>query len=261
VSYPFSPPLLFWVATTEEVITMHPEAMKPYGFALRDYFKGNKSATLTVIRDDGLTEIMPVKPYFRNAQEFEIERIALEMVHGRVLDVGAGTGLHSIFLQEKGLKVCAIDILPQAIQIMHERGVLNILQVDIMSYNDEKFDTIIMMGHGIGAVENISGLDRFLGYAGNLLNPAGQILFTSLDVRITNNPKTLAYQKQNIESGCYFGEIRMQFKYDNIKGPIFSWLQVDPDTMKEHANEFGWICEVIHMQDDGNYLAKLSLGI
>jgi SAM-dependent methyltransferase len=248
-------------AKTGEVITMHPEAMKPYGFALLDYFKGNKSATLIVIRDDGMTEPMPAKPYFRNAQDFEIERIALEMAHGHVLDVGAGTGLHSIFLQNKGLEVCAIDISPQAIQIMHERGVLNILQVDIMSYNGKKFDTILMMGHGIGTVETVTGLNQLLSRARGLLNPSGQILFTSLDVRITNNPKNLAYQKQNIESGRYFGEIRMQFKYDDIMGPIFSWLQVDPDTMKENAKEYGWSCEVIHMQDDGNYLAKLSQNI
>jgi 2-polyprenyl-3-methyl-5-hydroxy-6-metoxy-1,4-benzoquinol methylase len=238
---------------------MKPEAMTPYGLALLDYYRGNKWAALTVIRDDGLIETMTAEPFFRPAQEFEIERIALELVHGRVLDVGAGTGLHSIFLQEKGLTVCAIDILPQAIQIMHERGVIDAHQTDILSLGGEKFDTIIMMGHGIGTVENISGLDRFLSHTAESLNSGGQILLTSLDVRISGESKNLEYQKRNIESGRYFGEIRMQFKYGDMTGPMFGWLQIDAQTLKEQAQAFGWLCEVIQVQNDGNYLARLSM--
>jgi SAM-dependent methyltransferase len=238
---------------------MHPDAMKPFGLALLDYFRGDESATLTVIRDDGSIEPMPASGFFRNAQEFEVERVALEMARGRVLDAGAGTGIHSKYLQEKGFSVCAIDILPQAVQIMQQQKVKDIRQIDIMSLRDEKFDTILMLGHGIGVVEDVPGLDRFLGNAGNILKPGGQILLTSLDVRVTNDPKNLAYQKHNYESGRYFGEIRMQFRYGDIVGPVFSWLHVDAQTLQEHGQRFGLRTEVILTQHDGNYLAKLTI--
>jgi SAM-dependent methyltransferase len=236
---------------------MDPEAMKPYGRTLLDYHNGNLTATLEITRDDGLVTLLPINTFFRHALDIEIERRAIEMAHGYILDAGAGTGLHSLFLQEKGFKVCAIDISSEASQIMRERRVIYVRQADVMSLRGEKFDTIIMMGHGIGIVENLLGLDQFLGHVGDLLNAAGQILLTSLDVRVTGDPKNLAYQKKNTASGRYFGEIRMQFKYGNIIGPMFGWLHVDEQTLADHAYKSGWGCEVIKRQGDGNYLARL----
>ncbi len=239
---------------------MDAEAMKPYGMSLRDYHEGYVSAAIEIVRDDGLVTLLPASIFFRPAHEYEIERSALELARGRVLDVGAGTGLHSMFLQEKGLEVCAIDMSPEAIQVMQGRGVIDVRQADVMSFAGGKFDTILMMGHGIGMVENLSGLDQFLAQARALLRPGGQILFTSLDVRATSEPINLSYQKRNAESGHYVGEIRMRFKYRDVAGPFFTWLHVDPETLTKHAQEFGWHCDVIRMEKDGNYLARLFLG-
>ena len=76
---------------------------------------------------------------------------------------------------------------------------------------------------------------------------------------VTAEPKDLAYQQQNTEAGRYFGKIRMRFKYRDIAGPLCGWLHVDARTLTKHARQFGWYCQVICRQDDGNYLAKLSL--
>ncbi len=238
---------------------MDAEAMKPYGMSLLDYHEGYISAAVEVVRDDGLVTLLPASTFFRPAHAYEIERTALELTRGRVLDVGAGTGLHSIFLQEKGLKVCAIDMSAEAIQVMQDRGVIDVRRADVMSFAGGKFETILMMGHGIGMVANLSGLDHFLAYARALLRPGGQILLTSLDVRVTSEPLNLSYQKHNAESGHYIGEIRMRFKFRDVAGPFFTWLHVDPETLTEHALKFGWRCKVIGMQKDGSYLARLCL--
>ncbi len=237
---------------------MNPEAMRPFGLSLLDYFRGNKSAVLSIIRDDGLVTPQPASNFFRDPRGFKIESIALDLARGRVLDVGAGTGIHSKYLQDKGLTVCAIDVSPEAAHIMRERGLVDARQADIMSFKSEKSDTIIMMGHGIGVVENILGLDRFLSSVNSLLTPGGQILLTSVDVRCSTEPKDLAYQHQNTEAGHYFGEIRMRLKYGDITGPLCGWLHIDAQTLTEHARQFGWHCQVLYQQDDGNYLAKLS---
>ncbi len=240
---------------------MHADAMKPFGLALLDYYRGDKMATLTAVRDDGWRELLPVGTFFRAPEELEIERVALQMACGRVLDAGAGTGIHSKFLQDKGLAVCAIDILPQTIQIMQEQKLRDVRLADILSLSGEPFDTIIMLGHGIGMVENIGGLNHFLTHARKLVNSGGQILLTSLDVRVSSNPRNLAYHKNNTELGRYVGEIRMQFQYKDVTGPLFGWLHIDPETLKERSREFGWRCEVIRKQEDGSYLAKLSFNI
>ncbi|MFC2035074.1 class I SAM-dependent methyltransferase [Chloroflexota bacterium] len=238
---------------------MNPEAMKPYGLALLDYHNGNHSATYTTYRDDDWKTELPVSLFFRQAQDLKLEKIALDLCRGNVLDVGAGTGIHSLFLQDKGLQVCAIDVSSEAVQIMQERGVVDVWQDDVLSFENEQFDTILMMGHGIGVVEDINGLIQFLDHVISLLNLDGQVLLTSLDVQVTDNPMHLRYQEQNLEAGRYFGEIRMQFKYGNSEGPLFGWLHVDPETLGDYALRVNLNCEVIEEQGDGNYLARLTL--
>jgi 2-polyprenyl-3-methyl-5-hydroxy-6-metoxy-1,4-benzoquinol methylase len=243
---------------TEEGSVMNPDAMRPFGLSLLDYLKGDKSAVLSIIRDDGLVTPLPAAGFFRDPRKFDIESIALGLASGRVLDVGAGTGIHSKYLQDKGLAVCAIDVLPEAVHVMREKGVRDVRQADVMSFEGDRFDTILMMGHGIGVVETIQGLDRFLACANRLLMPGGQILLTSVDVRCSTEPKDLAYQQHNIESGRYFGEIRMRITYKDINGPSCGWLHVDAQTLMEHARHFGWSYQLACRQEDGNYLAKLS---
>jgi hypothetical protein len=81
---------------------MDPVAMKPYGLALMDYHKGNRSACCTIIRDDGEVSELPISTFFRPAQSLELEKIALDRCYGHILDAGAGTGIHSLFLPEEG---------------------------------------------------------------------------------------------------------------------------------------------------------------
>ena len=65
---------------------MNPEAMKPYGHALLDYDKGNLSAILIIYRDDGWRDELPMSMFFRQSQEYDLERTALDLCHGHVLD-------------------------------------------------------------------------------------------------------------------------------------------------------------------------------
>lgn len=237
---------------------MNPEAMKPYVLALSDYDKGNLSATLVIYRDDGWREELPMSTFYRQPQEYELERIALDLCYGYILNFGVGTGIHTLFLQERSVLVFAIDVSLEAVQLMQRRGVSNVRQADILSFEDVEFDTIIMMGHGIGVVENIGGLVSFLEHVPGLLKANGQILLTSLDIRVTSDPTHLEYQKQNINSGRYFGEIRMQFEYKGIRGPLFGWLHIDAETLSSYASKTGWNCDVFQQQPDGNYLARLT---
>jgi SAM-dependent methyltransferase len=233
--------------------------MTPHGLALRAYIEGRSDAQLTVRRDDGVEDPLPVSHFFRAPEEFSpIEIAALEQCRGHILDVGAGSGLHSLVLQARGLTVTAIDISPQAVEIMAQRGVLDARCSDACDFEGDRFDTLLMLGHGIGMVENITGLDRFLGRARGLVASDGRWLLESLDVRGSQKPDHLAYQESNRAAGRYVGEIRMQFEYDGHAGPLFGWLHVDAETLGAHAAEAGWECEVVVEQENGEYLASLT---
>jgi SAM-dependent methyltransferase len=240
---------------------MNPIVMKPHGASLRSYFDGDRSAELIIRRDDGQEARLPVSHFFREPAVFTpIEKAALALCTGRVLDVGAGTGLHSLVLQQHGLRVTAIDISSQAVEIMAHRGVEDVVCADLFEHKGGPFDTLFLMGHGIGMVETIAGLDRFLVYAHGLLTENGQLLLDSLDVRVTDDPGNLAYHDANRRSGRYIGETRVQFEYQDEKSPYCGWLHVDPGTLKEHASKTGWKCEVIMTEGSGEYLARLTKG-
>jgi SAM-dependent methyltransferase len=227
---------------------MNPDAMIPHGLALLAYFRGNTSTTIAIRRDDGHTDVLPISHFFRSPEEFSpIEIAAIELCHGHVLDIGAGSGR----------PVTAIDISPPAVQILTERGIRDAHCVDVFDFEDRSFDTLLMLGHGIGVVENISGLVRFLYHAHQLAGAHGQILLHSLDVRKTDDPVHLAYQESNRRAGRYIGEIRLQFEYGGHVSPYCGWLHVDPVTLRARAEQTGWECEIIREEDNGDYLARL----
>ena len=96
------------------------------GVALHDFWKGSRTDELLICGEDLQDEIMDVSYYFRSYKEMpELEKIALDNCKGKVLDVGAGAGSHSLYLQQQGHLTTAIDISKGAVNVMKERGVLN----------------------------------------------------------------------------------------------------------------------------------------
>ena len=238
---------------------MCPEAMEVHGAALWAYFKGETGAELIVRTDAGRESPVPVRHFFRTPPEFTVlENAALARCAGRVLDAGAGSGLHSLALQEMGLAVTAVNISPQAVEIMRRRGVRDVHCADILSYQGGPFDTLLMLGHGLGITESLAGLNRFLAHARCLVSSGGQLLADSLDVRVTPEPENLAYHEANRRAGRYIGEIGIQLEYARRIGPYCGWLHVDAETLADHAAAYGWKCEVIAADNAGNYAARLG---
>ena len=81
-----------------------------YGLGLSDYYNGKRNARFKVYSDIAETEIWDISLFFRTIDQMpECEKIALDNASGRILDVGAGAGSHSLILQEQGKSVTAID--------------------------------------------------------------------------------------------------------------------------------------------------------
>ena len=83
----------------------------------------------------------------------ELEKHALQLVKGKVLDVGAGAGAHSLYLQDSGYDVTAMDISELSCEVMTERGIKNVICNDVWNCKVEQFDSILLMMNGIGLVK------------------------------------------------------------------------------------------------------------
>ena len=106
----------------------------PMGRAIADYWKNQKADTLIVHSPMFDDDEFPVEVLFRRYEEMPpLEQTALQQVRGKTLDIGAGAGCHSLYLQEKGVDVTAIDISPYSVMVMKERGIHKVLEQDFFT--------------------------------------------------------------------------------------------------------------------------------
>lgn len=240
------------------IIPMNYLINDPLGQALLDYHNGDHSARITVHSNLAEDDLMNVAYLFRSLSQLpDREVLALGHCRGRVLDVGAGAGAHTLVLQERGVEVKAIDISGGAVEVMKARGVCSVEQVNVFRLKQGQFDTILMLMNGIGIVGDLAGLDAFLRHTKKILAPEGQLLVESSDI-------LYMYEEEDGSvlldlTGGYYGEVEYQMEYRGLPGDPFKWLFVDFHTLHDHAQSHGYSCERLAEDEQGHYLARLAL--
>lgn len=230
----------------------------PMGAAIADYHANGKSAKLRVFSSMFDEDEIPVGQLFRSFNEMPpLEQEALRMSAGHILDVGAGSGCHSLALQEMGKKVTAIDISPLCVQTMQKRGVYNAV---LRNFFDEQFqgpfDTILLLMNGSGIVGRIDNLSRFFHTLKRMLSPGGSVWMDSSDLRylFEDEDGNLDIDTENE----YYGEVDFRMQYKNVKGDCFDWLYIDFQTLSLHAAHYGFKAEKIAEGAHYDFLAKIS---
>ena len=227
----------------------------PMGTAIRDYFQKGSAKPLRVrstLFDD---DVLPVPTLFRTVEEMNLmEQAALQRAQGRVLDVGAGAGCHTLPLQMRGLHVTAIDISPLSVETMQQRGVIDARQEDFFAFSpDTPFDTILMLMNGTGIVGTLDDLPKLFERLDALLAPGGQLLIDSSDLRYVFEDEEGNFYPEDFDN--YYGEVDYQMVYGKVRGERFNWLYVDFPRLKECAEVMGYIAEVICQGEHYDYLA------
>ncbi len=230
----------------------------PMGRAIFDYHHTGKAAKLRVLSSMFYEDEIPVSTLFRTFDEMPIqEQEAIELCSGRTLDVGAGSGCHSIILKQRGVDVVAIDISELSVEVMRERGIdarnINFFDETFV----EKFDTILLAMNGIGIVGKTTRLEEFFRSAKRLLAPGGKILLDSSDIKYVFMDDD-GSMEIDLAAG-YYGEIDYKMRYKNTTGEPFDWLYIDFDTLAMYAEEFGFKCEKCIEGEHYDYLACLTL--
>jgi len=226
------------------------EAWGPLDRALAAYRAGRADAILTVHTDVGETEEQAVSVFFRTLEQMPpVEWAALDTARGRVLDLGAGVGVHALVLAGRGLEVTAAEPLPTAVEIMKAHGLTDVRRggLDALAA-DERFDTVTLLMNGAGLAGSLTGVPGLLDGLRGCLSPNGQVLMDSTDPR----------GWEACEDGRYRGEIHYQLEFEGVRGPPFPFLFVDPDVLSAIAHEEGWKVDVLFEEEGGRYLARLT---
>jgi SAM-dependent methyltransferase len=237
---------------------MYSHPWDPIGHAIHDFHNGVRSVSVLIYSDFEEPVELQASYFFREPAAFPaLEQTALSLCRGRVLDIGAGAGCHTLALQEMGFDVSAIDVDPGAVDVMKARGVRDAECSDAFTFSDGHYDTLLLLMNGIGIVGDPSGLAAFLRHAHQLATPDCRLVFDSLDLRETCTDAEIA-ARQADPSREYFGVVRYQVEYRGRKGPWYSWLYIDTLLLNEIVSANGWTVEAIYPDENGRYLALLT---
>jgi SAM-dependent methyltransferase len=226
--------------------------MDLHGQALLDYLGGEEQASYTLRRDDGFAyPLISARQFFYPDGLPELDRVAVAHCVGRVLDVGAGAGSHSLAIQDRGLEVVTVDASPLAVQVMTRRGVRDARVGELFDSYPGPFDTVFIV-QNIGIVGDLDGLDRFLRHLDRLLAVGGRLITDSIDPLAPTDESSRHYQEAKVHYQAakvarrrYLGERTLRLEYKGRIGDWFEWMHLDPQTLRRHVGEAGYRVETL----------------
>lgn len=229
----------------------------PLGQAILAYAKNGRDANINVESDLMENDVIPVSYLFRHLEIMpEQERLALERVQGKILDVGAGAGAHTRILRARGYDVTAIDTSKGAISYLNNRFPgLDHRCIDVNDLSGERYDTILLLMNGIGIAGTLEQLPSFIDHLMSLLKPEGKLLFDSTDV---------SYFYEEDDGGMwidlnssYFGEFRFRMTYKEHQTDWFNWLYMDAGTLEETVKTMNLSLKIVYTEEE-SYLAEIT---
>jgi SAM-dependent methyltransferase len=164
-----------------------------------------------VERHDGFFDAMDATIYFLEPDAWPGNDVA-----GRILDIGAGAGRHSLALQSRGHKPVALDISPSAIETLEKE-------------EPEPFHAAMLLGNNLGLLESAEQSNAMWEALRRLVCPDGAIVGTCLDPYLTDDPVRLTYHQWNRNRGRLSGQPRLRVRYRDMVDDRFDWLFRWPD--------------------------------
>ena len=236
-----------------------PEA-DPMGRAIYEYHKYGKADDVIVHSSMFDDDVIPVETLYRTCDQMPaLEQKAVELATGDILDVGAGSGCHSLALKEMGKNSVAVEISSLSVEVMKERGVDARLVNFYDSSFTETYDTILMLMNGTGIIGNLDNIQTFFSRIKQLLKPGGSLLIDSSDLSYLYEEEDGSLMIDLADD--YYGLVDFQMQYKDSLGEPFDWLYLDFNTLSYYAEESGFTAELIEEGEYYDYLARLTLKV
>lgn len=166
-----------------------------------------------------------------------VDRALLDRARGPVLDIGCGPGRHVTELTHRGVSALGIDVLPEMIAAIRERGVPALHRSvfgDVPSAGSWQTALLLDGNIGIGG-DPIALLRR----VASLLGPTGRVLLEA------DEPGT----------GIEHGNARLEMV--DGRSHLMPWSRVGADHVDELAAGTG-LAVVEQWSQDGRWFAELS---
>lgn len=212
------------------------------------YNKKNKKYTL--LSKGEILDERNISVYMDKFKDWaKIEKEILRKIKGKVLDLGAGTGRHSIYLQNKGCEVHSIELSPKALEVMRRVGIKNIYLLDWMKidkkFKDKKFDFVLMMFNNFGMLGNEKNIKKILKKVEKVTERNGKFVISNVDPTKFDSPDV-----------CKFPA---QMKYRGKLGKEFQMILVSPKYLERILKDSNWKIKKIGYCDNEFYAAYVAV--
>ena len=230
--------------------------MDVWGAIFRDQWNGI-AARHEIERDDGRVEVLESAANYFQAPRNAAEQTLMERLQGPVLDLAAGAGSYTLYLQSTGVRVTAADFSAGARDVCRARGCHDVVAMDLRDVRIESaaFRSIIIMGNTLGAHQTPNTLPGFLRSLRRGVTKGGHLLFTMIDPLDTTDESHLQYQEANRNQGRPPGLIKMRVKYNGqVDEWIDLWMLTDEE-LTPLASDAGWA--LVEQRSNGPWRIRL----
>lgn len=225
-----------------------------FGRALYDYWFDRQPEDMITWTNLTDKEVLPTEYLFRKFDDMPLpEQSALQLSEGKILDVGAGSGTHSLWLQENGHDITALDFSGYGNKVMQAHGIKNVLQTDFFELKNQKYDTILFLMNGVGIIGKALYADRLFKKIDELLTENGQAFIHSSDLKYLYET-TGGY---DMPKEGYYGDLQFFVSYKG-ETESFDWTYIDEQTLSALAHQNGFDAYKVAESEYGDFLLRVS---
>ena len=216
-------------------------AQDAFGAALLDYLEGRDVPGLVLeAQGGGSGPAMHPEWFFRDFRDWDWwDRELLPRVsRGPVLDLGAGAGRAALYLQERGLRVTAVDASPGAVDVCRRRGVADVRPGEV---NDPPADgpwaAVLLLCGNLGLGGSWAGSRRLLTRLAGLVVPGGVLIGDSVT---PDGPP----------------QVSLRIRYRGLVTPWWPQYNIPAGRLAALVEGTGWRVET-HLEDREDHAALL----
>lgn len=217
-----------------------------FGRRLLDHFHGRvDQPAARMERDDGWSgPAQPVTDFFEPYEGWPpIEQQLITHAQGRVLDLGAGAGRHSLYLKGLGHEVVATDHSPGAVEVCRARGI-DAHEGDVLDVPDGPFDSVLLLNQNLGLAGDLARTRSLLEVLHTRTAPGAVVLSDTVDpLMFPPASPHLEYHTSAPEHGRDVGQIRIRFRYEDAVTPWLDLLLLRRRDLEPLLAGSGWRLE------------------
>ncbi|MBP1921541.1 SAM-dependent methyltransferase [Halorubrum alkaliphilum] len=231
-----------------------------FGRAIRDHYRDERTEPL--YHSDGEASVEhPIESFYFTPFDPNTGTNDWLASHlqGPLVDLGAGTGRHALFFQER-FETVAIEPSSALVETMRDRGVEDAREGDMFelreTFDRDRFGSALSNGTQLGLAGSMRGLSAFLDDLAYVTRPDGTAVVDCYDPDHPDTAELIGYRDDPTPG---LAHRVMFFEYEGERNPVLQLRLFSPDRLREAAVGTGWTVSDVTRGDGSEHHYRAAL--